>query len=109
MKSLLAPAEAAAAARSRGGPPAVVVDVGWVNGLAAVRSLGRAGAPGNVRLEVGEGGLPKASVVNVSQLYTVDKAELTERLGELSPLRVREVISGIELLLDPLGSRGLTE
>ena len=32
-------------ARSRGRPPAVVVDVGWVNGLAAVRSLGRAGAP----------------------------------------------------------------
>ena len=26
------------------GPPAVVVDVGWVNGLAAIRSLGRAGA-----------------------------------------------------------------
>jgi len=41
--SLLAPAEAAAAARSRDRPPAVVVDVGWVNGLAAVRSLGRAG------------------------------------------------------------------
>lgn len=63
--------------------------------------LARAGAPGNVRLEVGEGRLPKASVVNVSQLYTVDKAELTERIGELSPLRVREVISGIELLLEP--------
>ena len=37
--------EAAAAARSHGGPPAVVLDVGWVNGLAAIRSLGRAGAP----------------------------------------------------------------
>jgi predicted ATP-grasp superfamily ATP-dependent carboligase len=45
VKSLLAPAEAAAAARSRERPPAVVVDVGWVNGLAAVRSLGRARAP----------------------------------------------------------------
>ncbi len=71
--------------------------------------LGRAGAPGNVGLEVGEGGLPNASVVNVSQLYTVDKVELTERIGELSPPRVRQVISGIELLLDPLGSMGLTE
>jgi D-aspartate ligase len=39
------PEEAAAAARSSGRPPAVVVDVGWVNGLAAIRSLGRAGAP----------------------------------------------------------------
>jgi D-aspartate ligase len=39
-------AEAAAAARAAAGsPPAVVVDVGWVNGLAAIRSLGRVGAP----------------------------------------------------------------
>lgn len=44
MKSLPAPAEAAASALARGGSPAVVVDVGWVNGLAAIRSLGRAGA-----------------------------------------------------------------
>jgi predicted ATP-grasp superfamily ATP-dependent carboligase len=42
---LFEPDEAAAAARSRDRPPAVVVDVGWVNGLAAIRSLGRAGAP----------------------------------------------------------------
>ena len=45
MKSPLAPAEAAASALAHGGSPAVVVDVGWVNGLAAIRSLGRAGAP----------------------------------------------------------------
>lgn len=45
MKSPLAPAEAAASALHRGGAPAVVADVGWVNGLAAIRSLGRAGAP----------------------------------------------------------------
>ncbi len=44
MKSHLAPAEAAASALARGGSPAVVLDVGWVNGLAAIRSLGRAGA-----------------------------------------------------------------
>ena len=45
MTTLLAPAEAAASAKSAGRPPAVVVDVGWVNGLAAIRSLGRSGAP----------------------------------------------------------------
>lgn len=41
------PSASAAASRARaaGRPPAVVVDVGWVNGLAAIRSLGRAGAP----------------------------------------------------------------
>jgi D-aspartate ligase len=42
---VLEPAGAGAAARSGGRPPAVVVDVGWVNGLAAIRSLGRASAP----------------------------------------------------------------
>ena len=45
MTRVLEPADAAAAARSPGRPPAVVVDVGWVNGLAAIRSLGRAEAP----------------------------------------------------------------
>lgn len=68
---------------------------------ALTSNLGRAEAPGNVRLEPGEGGLPKASVVNVSQIYTVDKAELAERIGALSPLRVRELVAGIELLLEP--------
>ncbi len=43
MTRILEPADAAAAARARERPPAVVVDVGWVNGLAAIRSLGRAG------------------------------------------------------------------
>jgi D-aspartate ligase len=38
-------AAAAATVRSRGRPPAIVVDVNWVNGLAAIRSLGRAGVP----------------------------------------------------------------
>jgi D-aspartate ligase len=42
---MLEPEEVGAAARSSVRPPAVVVDVGWVNGLAAIRSLGRAGAP----------------------------------------------------------------
>ncbi len=43
MKGLPEPCEADAPP-AQGGPPAVVVDVGWVNGLAAIRSLGRAGA-----------------------------------------------------------------
>jgi predicted ATP-grasp superfamily ATP-dependent carboligase len=42
---LFEPAEAAANAHDSSRPPAVVVDVGWVNGLAAIRSLGRSGAP----------------------------------------------------------------
>ena len=63
--------------------------------------LKRAGAPGNVLLEKDEGGLPKASVVVVSQLFTVDKSDLTEHIGTLTKKRVRQVLDGIRLLTDP--------
>lgn len=58
-------------------------------------------APGNVRLEEGEAHLPRASVVNVSQLYTVDKTDLVEKIGSLSDETLRRVLRGIELLLEP--------
>jgi len=61
----------------------------------------RASAPGNVLLDEAEAGLPKRSVVNVTQLFTVDKEDLVERIGSLSPIRVREVLAGIDLLLEP--------
>lgn len=64
-------------------------------------NLQRAGAPGNVLLEAGEANLQKSSVVNVTQLYTVDKDELVEEIGTLSEDRLRAVLDGIELLLEP--------
>lgn len=64
-------------------------------------NLERAEAPGNVRLEAGETDLPKPCVVNVTQLYTVDKDELVERIGSLDPLRLREILAGIDLVLEP--------
>lgn len=51
--------------------------------------------PGNVAIEAGEGGLPKASVAVVSQISTVDKAELGERIGELSRERVEQILAGM--------------
>jgi len=63
--------------------------------------LQRAAAPGNVLLEMGESNLPKRSVVNVSQLFTVDKEDLIEKIGTLSPGRVQEILNGIYLLLEP--------
>ncbi len=63
--------------------------------------LKRATAPGNVLLDLGEAHLPKRSVVNVSQLFTVDKADLIEKIGTLSPERVQEILNGIYLLLEP--------
>jgi len=64
-------------------------------------NLGRATAPGNVLLRRGEGGLPRRSVVNVSQLVTIDKSELTEKIGSLSKSRIREILDGITLVLLP--------
>jgi len=63
--------------------------------------LKRAKAPGNVLLEKGEANLPKRSVVNVSQLYTVDKRDLVEKIGNLSPKRVAQILEGIKLVLEP--------
>jgi mRNA interferase MazF len=67
---------------------------------AAVTSNMRlADAPGNVRLTRRASGLPQESVVNVSQLVTLDKKVLTEKVGKLSVESLREVDAGIRLVL----------
>ena len=68
---------------------------------ALTSNLKRAEAPGNVLLDKGEANLPKASVVNVTQIFTVDKSQLGEYIGSLPTKRVHEIISGINLLLEP--------
>ncbi|MCL6614244.1 MAG: type II toxin-antitoxin system PemK/MazF family toxin [Firmicutes bacterium] len=61
----------------------------------------RAQIPGNVALAQGEANLPKPSVVNVSQLFTVDKRDLVEYIGTLTEERVRQILGGIKLVLEP--------
>ena len=61
----------------------------------------RAAAPGNVLLDPGEANLPRQSVVNVSQIFTVDKGQLSEKIGTLSSARVREILDGMWLVLEP--------
>jgi mRNA interferase MazF len=68
---------------------------------AITSNLKRAEAPGNVLLKQGEANLSKASVINVSQIFTVDKNSLNEKIGTLSLQRVRQVLKGIQLLLEP--------
>jgi len=58
-------------------------------------NLNRAHEPGNVLLDVGEGGLPKQSVVVVSQIASVEKARLGARVGQLSSERVEQILSGL--------------
>lgn len=64
-------------------------------------NLKRANAPGNVLLDTKESNLSKQSVVNVSQVFTVDKSQLDEYVGSLSPQRITEILNGIKLVLDP--------
>jgi len=64
-------------------------------------NLRRAGAPGNVLLGKREAGLPKQSVVNVSQVFTVDRSQLGDYIGTLSLRRVHEIVGGIELVIEP--------
>jgi mRNA interferase MazF len=64
-------------------------------------NLGLARAPGNVLLEKGEANLPKQSVVNVSQIFTVDKRDLDEKIGMLSRRRVHQILDGIRLVIEP--------
>jgi mRNA interferase MazF len=65
-------------------------------------NLAHATAPGNVLLNTGEAGLPKASVVKVTQVFTVDKGDLEDKLGTLSVRRVRQILAGIRLVIEPL-------
>lgn len=66
---------------------------------AVTSNLRLAGAPGNVELEAGEGGLPKDCVVNVSQTLVVDRSRLTELVGLLGAAPMHQVDNGLRLVL----------
>ena len=75
--------------------------IGTVVVCTLTSNLNRAAAPGNVLLKKGEANLPKKSVVNISQLFTVNKGELTDKVGTLSQGRVLQIMDGIRLLTEP--------
>jgi mRNA interferase MazF len=56
-------------------------------------------APGNVRLTSRATGLPRESVANVSQIVTLDKSILTERVGSLPTAKLELVLAGIDTVL----------
>lgn len=60
--------------------------------------LSKAREPGNVLLDAGEGGLPKQSVIVVSQLSSVERSRLTDRIGSLSAERVEQAIAGLRFI-----------
>ena len=56
-------------------------------------------APGNILLSTQKSKLPKESVINVSQLITIDKSFLTEKVNTLSNLIMANVDEGVRLVL----------
>ena len=58
-----------------------------------------ADAPGNVRLNKSDSGLPKPSVVNVSQLLTIDRTLLGERVRSIPGVALRKVDEGLRMVL----------
>jgi len=56
-------------------------------------------APGNVALAAADTGLPKDSVANVSQIFTVDRSQLTEPVCRLSDAKLELILYGIDVLV----------
>ena len=87
--------------------PAVVVQsdrfnesrIGTVVVLAMTTNLRLAAMPGNVAVTTAVSGLPHDSVVNVTQMATVDKENLLERIGSLPSAQIEEVDAGLRLVL----------
>jgi len=70
---------------------------------AITTNLRLAYAPGNVLLERGEADLPQQSVVNVSQVVTVNKSDLPNEayIGTLSQARIEQIFAGVTTFLQP--------
>ncbi len=67
--------------------------------LSITSNLRLANSPGNLPITPKQSGLTRDSVVNVSQILTVDKAALTERVGTLSSRQMERVDEGVRLVL----------
>ena len=75
--------------------------INTVTVCALTTNLKRAQAPGNVLLDRGEANLAQQSVVNVAQVFTVDKSDLVEKVGSLPGERVSQILEGVRLVIDP--------
>ncbi|MEO8622134.1 MAG: type II toxin-antitoxin system PemK/MazF family toxin [bacterium] len=74
--------------------------IGTVVVLVVTSNLRLLDAPGNVLLPARASGLSRDSVVNVSQIVTIDRATLTERAGKLDAKTLTAMGRGVRLVLD---------
>ena len=58
-----------------------------------------ADAPGNTLLPTRATGLPKDSVANASQIVSIDRAFLAERVRRLGPKQLTQILNGIDVVL----------
>ena len=68
--------------------------------VAVTSNLNLAQMPGNVLLLKKVTGLPKDSVANVSQIFTVDRVFLTEKIGDLPVYLLEQVEAGLRMVMD---------
>lgn len=73
--------------------------IATVLGVVLTTNLRLVDAPGNVLLPARAAGLPKDSVANVSQLVTLDRAFLDERVSRVPPRLMAAVDAGLKLVL----------
>jgi mRNA interferase MazF len=62
-------------------------------------NLRLANMPGNVGLSRKASGLDKESVVNISQLFTIDRVDLLEYVGNISAQKMEQIEKGLRLVL----------
>ncbi len=73
--------------------------INTVIGAIVTTNLDLAKMPGNVLIKKGQGGLQQDSVANVTQVVTIDKNILLERIGSLSSQKLLQIEEGLRLVL----------
>jgi len=68
--------------------------------LAITSTLKFGELPGNVMLRKGEANMPRKCVINATQIKSVDKMSLVEKIGTLSNQKLEEVVHGLKLVMD---------
>ena len=88
--------------------PVIVVSADFVNrsairtvSVVGLTSIARwAGAPGNVLIAAGIAGLSQESVANVTQLQTIERSDLDDKVGKLPRQVMRDIDAGLRRVLD---------
>jgi len=73
--------------------------IGTVIIATVTSNLALAAAPGNIRISKSDSGLSQPSIINVSQLLTVDRSVLTERVKALPLAVLQRLDDGLRLVL----------